>query len=246
MSAVDDDTPVASEATLASLRAIRSVLDAGVPEQRLIELTRMVGDASARLADATLRTFADALLQPGDSEIDLGLRIVDFGNALMPQVAVGFADMEGWTSLSERLEPADLSDVSQRFVDLAGEVAVAPVRLVKAIGDEAMLASEDPEALVGAALELVASAERDDLLPSLHARAALGDALRRAGDYYGRPVNPAARITAVAHAAACWRTHRCVTRPRRRSSGQRPAAGPSRASTARSSFTRRGAAEPRP
>ena len=235
MGAVDDDTPVASEATLGSLRAVKSMLDAGVPEQRIIELTRMVGDASARLADATLRTLADTLLQPGDSESDLGLRIVDFANALMPQlgemlrgpmelhlaqivrqeavtrverergfvagarrVAVGFADMEGWTSLSERLEPADLGEVTQRFVDLAGHVAVAPVRLVKTIGDEAMLASEEPEALVAAALELVAAAEGDDLLPPLRAGAAVGDALRRAGDYYGRPVNLAARITAVA------------------------------------------------
>jgi adenylate cyclase len=81
---------------------------------------------------------------------------------------------------------------------VAGEVASAPVRLVKTIGDEAMLASEDAAALVETSLELIAAAERDDLLPSLRAGAAAGQALRRAGDWYGRPVNLAARITAVA------------------------------------------------
>jgi adenylate cyclase len=235
MSAVDEDQPVANDKTLAALEGMKYLMDAGVPEERLIELTRMVGDASARLADATLRIFGDTLLQPGDSESDLSLRLVDLANAMMPQlgellrgpmelhlaqivrqeaitrverergfvpgarrVAVCFADMVGFTALSEQLDPADLSEVTQRFVDVAGHVAVSPVRLVKTIGDEAMLASEEPAALVEAALELVETAERDDLLPSLRAGAAAGDALRRAGDYYGRPVNLAARITAVA------------------------------------------------
>ena len=235
MSQIEDDQPVANESTLASLAAVKYMIDAGVAEQRLIELTRMVGDASAKLADATLRTFADALLQPGDTESDLSLRIVDFANALMPQlgemlrgpmelhlaetvrqeaisrverehgfvpgarrIAVCFADMVGFTELSARLDSRDLSEVTQRFVDLAGDVAAAPVRLVKTIGDEAMLASEDPAALVDAALHMVAAAQQDDLLPPLRAGAAVGDALRRAGDYYGRPVNLAARITAVA------------------------------------------------
>jgi adenylate cyclase len=118
------------------------------------------------------------------------------------RIAICFADMVGYTKLSERLDPRDLSDMTQRFVELAGEAATAPVRLVKTIGDEAMLASEEPAALIEAALGLVAAAERDDLLPPLRAGATVGDALRRAGDYYGRPVNLAARITQVAPGGA--------------------------------------------
>lgn len=235
MSAVEEDRPVANERTLGALAGVKHLMDAGVPEQRLIELTRLVGDASSRIADATLRTFAEYLLQPGETESDLSLRLVDLANALMPalgemlrgpmelhlaqivrqeaisqvereqgyvpgarQIAVCFADMVGFTRLTEQLDTRELSDITQRFIDLAGEVAAQPVRLVKTIGDEAMLASEDPEALVRAALHLVDAAERDDVLPSLRAGAAVGEALRRSGDYYGRPVNLAARITAVA------------------------------------------------
>ena len=235
MGEVDEDLAVANDRTLAALSALRFLLDAGVPEQRLIELTRLVGDASARIADAALRTFADTLLQPGDTEADLSLRLIDFANALTPhlgemlrgpmelhlaqivrqeaisrverergtlpggrRVAVCFVDMVGFTSLTDQLGPSDLNELTQRFIDHVGAVAVQPVRLVKTIGDEAMLASTDPGPLVGAALRLVQSAEADDLLPALRAGAAEGDALRRAGDWYGRPVNLAARITAVA------------------------------------------------
>jgi adenylate cyclase len=73
------------------------------------------------------------------------------------------------------------------------------VRLVKTIGDAAMLSSPEPQALLGATLSLIeaADAEGEDF-PQLRAGAALGPALPRAGDWYGRPVNLASRITSVA------------------------------------------------
>ncbi len=74
-----------------------------------------------------------------------------------------------------------------------------PVRLVKTIGDAAMLASPEPEPLLAAALSLIdaADAEGEDF-PQLRAGAAFGQALPRAGDWFGRPVNLASRITSVA------------------------------------------------
>ena len=73
------------------------------------------------------------------------------------------------------------------------------MRLVKTIGDAAMLASHEPEALLTATLGLIdaADAEGEDF-PQLRAGAATGLALPRAGDWFGRPVNLASRITAVA------------------------------------------------
>ena len=86
-----------------------------------------------------------------------------------------------------------------RLEALASDVAEPPVRLVKTIGDAAMLASPEPEPLLDAALALIeaADAEGEDF-PQLRAGAALGAALPRAGDWFGRPVNLASRITAVA------------------------------------------------
>jgi adenylate cyclase len=74
-----------------------------------------------------------------------------------------------------------------------------PVRFVKTIGDAAMLVSPEPEALLDATLALVAAADAEgEHFPQLRAGVALGPALARAGDWYGRPVNLASRITTVA------------------------------------------------
>jgi adenylate cyclase len=86
-----------------------------------------------------------------------------------------------------------------RLEALAGDVAVTPVKLVKTIGDAAMLASADAEPLLGATLRLIeaADAEGEDF-PQLRAGVAIGQAVPRAGDWFGRPVNLASRITSVA------------------------------------------------
>jgi adenylate cyclase len=66
-------------------------------------------------------------------------------------------------------------------------------------GDAAMLASPEPEPLLDATLTLIAAADAEgEDFPQLRAGAALGQALPRAGDWYGRPVNLASRITDVA------------------------------------------------
>ncbi len=72
------------------------------------------------------------------------------------------------------------------------------MRLVKTIGDAAMLVSPDPLPLLNAATALLGAAASDDLLPELRAGIALGPALHRFGDWYGAPVNLADRITEVA------------------------------------------------
>jgi adenylate cyclase len=128
----------------------------------------------------------------GDREISEG---VESGR----EIAVAFADLVGFTKLGERLDPAELGALSDRLGELAGDVARGPVRLVKLIGDAAMLSSNDPRELLDAALALVASSEEEgEGFPLLRAGVAFGRAVARAGDHYGRPVNLASRITAVA------------------------------------------------
>ncbi len=128
----------------------------------------------------------------GDREISEG---VESGR----EIAVAFADLVGFTKLGERLDPAEIGALTDRLGELAGDVARGPVRLVKLIGDAAMMSSNDPEALLDAALALVAASEQEgEGFPLLRAGAAYGRAVARAGDYYGRPVNLASRLTAVA------------------------------------------------
>jgi adenylate cyclase len=70
------------------------------------------------------------------------------------------------------------------------------VRLVKTIGDAAMLVSPQPGPLVDAVLGLVERSQ--DASPLLRGGVACGQGLPRAGDWYGRPVNLAARLTSFA------------------------------------------------
>jgi adenylate cyclase len=115
------------------------------------------------------------------------------------EVAVCFADLVGFTRLGEEVPPDELGRLAARLEVLATEVTEPPVRLVKTIGDAAMLASAEPESLLDAALNLIDAADSEgEDFPQLRAGAAIGLALPRAGDWFGRPVNLASRITSIA------------------------------------------------
>jgi adenylate cyclase len=115
------------------------------------------------------------------------------------QIGVCFADLVGFTLLGEQGAADDLSRVAERLDRLATDLVVSPVRLVKTIGDAVMLVSWDASALAGAALDLV-DAARLEGLPPLRAGIDWGTAVPSAGDWFGRPVNMASRVVAVAPA----------------------------------------------
>lgn len=110
-----------------------------------------------------------------------------------------FADLVGFTRLGEAVAAEELGAVAQRLEEMAMEVAEPPVRLIKTIGDAVMLGSRDNDALLEAALRLAETAEREaEQFPHLRVGLARGEAIGRAGDWFGRPVNLASRITGVA------------------------------------------------
>jgi adenylate cyclase len=113
-------------------------------------------------------------------------------------IVVCFADLVGFTTLGERVPPGELSAAGRRLTTLAVEAARPPVRLVKMIGDAAMLVSPDPRSLLEAALELSDRAEADPGLTQLRVGVASGDAIVHCGDWLGAPVNLASRVTGAA------------------------------------------------
>lgn len=114
------------------------------------------------------------------------------------EVSIAFADLVGFTRLGEAVPPEDLERLSQRLADMTREVAEPPVRFVKTIGDEVMLVSTDPVPLLEAVLQLVNDTNGDDDFPRLRVGVASGMAVSRAGDWFGSPVNLAARVTGAA------------------------------------------------
>ncbi len=118
-------------------------------------------------------------------------------------IAVGFLDVEGYTALSARIDPAGLDAVieafEQRVLDVVSRSpGVSPV---KYLGDAVMLVSADANELADAMLTLTEPVEELAEAP-LRGGLAAGAVLVREGDYYGTPVNLAARLTDQARA---WR-----------------------------------------
>lgn len=123
------------------------------------------------------------------------------------EVTVAFADLVGFTRLGEELPPEQLERVAARLAELAASVTEPPVRLVKTIGDAVMLVAPEPRPLVEAMLRLadLADAEGQNF-PQLRIGVASGRAITRGGDWYGRPVNLASRLTAIARAGSVLAT----------------------------------------
>ena len=97
--------------------------------------------------------------------------------------------------------------MASRLGELASDVAEAPVRFVKTIGDAAMLVSYNSDAVIKATLALVDAADNEgEDFPQLRAGLAAGPSLRRAGDWYGRPVNLASRMTGKARPSSVLAT----------------------------------------
>ncbi|CAN1513698.1 CyaA Adenylate cyclase, family 3 (some proteins contain HAMP domain) [Mycobacteriaceae bacterium] len=113
-------------------------------------------------------------------------------------VACAFADLVGFTRLGEELPPEGIELLANRLAGIAREAVVAPVRLIKTIGDAVMFVSTDTAALLDVMLALIETTEADELLPQLRVGVAFGPAVSRAGDWFGSPVNLASRVTSAA------------------------------------------------
>jgi len=185
-----------------SLRALplKLVLEPGMSERDLAGRYAQAAAQLYPLVDPLLsNVLALHLRHTAQSEV---ISALERTGGVLPgsrQVAVCFADLVGFTSRGEEVPPDELGRLAGRLEALATDVVEPPVRLVKTIGDAAMLASVEAEPLLGAALGLIeaADAEGSDF-PQLRAGAARGLALARAGDWFGRPVNLASRITSIA------------------------------------------------
>jgi adenylate cyclase len=195
-------TRAMSQATTGIARAVgeafaEAILQPGVSESELALRYASGARALMPLLDETAKHMIHLHLRERARNAVIGQAELASGRLPGAQpVAVCFADLVGFTKLGERLPSEELGSVAGRLGELAADAVEPPVRLVKTIGDAAMLVSDEADPLLQAALTLVEAAENEgEGFPSLHAGLAHGEALPRGGDWYGRPVNLASRIT---------------------------------------------------
>jgi adenylate cyclase len=119
------------------------------------------------------------------------------------ELAVGFADLVGFTALSQQLDEHELAQVVERFeVTAYDTIGSRGGRVIKMIGDEVMFAVEDVKAGVDIALSLAEAYHDDEALSDVRVGLAAGPVLEREGDLFGPTVNLASRIVSIAYAGS--------------------------------------------
>ena len=141
-------------------------------------------DAVHRQHLVSTRTFIEGVVSGPSASLECG---------------VGFADLSGFTALTQTLTPAELSTVLTEFGATASDVVHADGgRLVKFLGDAVMWVSSNPERLAKAALDLVDHPRAREAGIQVRAGLGYGQILAINGDYFGNAVNLAARLVAAA------------------------------------------------
>lgn len=116
------------------------------------------------------------------------------------RLVVGFADLVGFTAMSQQISAHELAGVVDRFETVAYEtVARLGGRVVKMIGDEVMFTVEQASPAVEIALDLAAAYHDDDSLSEVRVGLAVGPVLEREADCYGPVVNRASRIVGISY-----------------------------------------------
>lgn len=172
----------------------------GSAEEVATELFSLAGDlfplASPLLERLHLRMLTHFIDQDvvGHMEADLDDESGEVGRT---RVAIAFADLAGYTELTEAAGDLHALDVVERFVGDVKASLPGDARVLKTIGDGMMIIGTDPAAL---AVWAVAFQESHDEEPRPRMAVHHGYSQYRDGDYYGREVNLAARVAATAQA----------------------------------------------
>lgn len=170
-------------------------VEAGVDELdaalRLAAMSELLIPPLEPVLEVAFRRHLQAAVQ---AEAAVGIEEAAEVGGDLQQVTVGFADLVGFTTLSERLDPLALGAMATRLLHTAEPVFAAnSARTVKSIGDAVMFTARAPTDACRAALEVVAAATEADL-PPVRVGLACGPVLRAYADYFGRTVNIASRL----------------------------------------------------
>jgi adenylate cyclase len=176
------------------------LLRSGMDERRTMELASSLSPALTGMLDAALMaayrrqqelTWTEHQIE----HIEQALEDAGVSLPAAPPTAMCFLDLSGYTRLTDEHGDAEAAALAGRLADIVqlrsrshgGEV-------VKWVGDGVMFRFRDPGGAVVSSLDMVEEIPAAGLPPA-HVGVAAGPVIRQGGDYYGRTVNLASRIS---------------------------------------------------
>lgn len=225
---VGDDDVVFTDGDIEALRIWKVLLDTGAFDPAAeVSAARTIGQAVSRLAEWQVQEVMARVRAADGTDEDVaqlagvllpvieGLqsyvwrrhlaaaagRLLSESPAEMSTqiMAVGFADIVGFTSTTRHANIEELSALLEGFEENAAEViAQFRGRVVKTVGDEVLFVADTAADAARIAVRLADPNRTNDGLPTLRVGLAMGPVLSRFGDVYGSTVNVAARLTALA------------------------------------------------
>ena len=116
----------------------------------------------------------------------------------MDDKTILFADLSGFTALTEVHGDERATAIVLRFYDMARSVLREGSILVKTIGDEVMIVCSEARSCVLIALELQSLVNAEPAFPMMRAGLHTGPVTKAGGDFFGNSVNLSARVGAYA------------------------------------------------
>ncbi|NYJ02382.1 adenylate cyclase [Nocardioides thalensis] len=162
------------------------------------------GDPATWAIDKYGKAFEDLIIHAWRRHLSASLARMESVRAVdeeagTVQVTVGFADIVGFTALSNELTRERIGDLVELFEARCGDVIAAQHgRLIKSMGDAVLFVNDDPLAAFATAEGIINVIGRDSRMPDVRVGLATGAVVMRLGDVFGPPVNLASRLTNVA------------------------------------------------
>jgi adenylate cyclase len=161
--------------------------------EEMLALTRELLPLASPVMDQVHQRYLQHFVEQdviGHMETDLEDEATELGRM---RVAIAFADLAGYTRLTEEEGELEAVDAVERFIEAVEATLPDDARVIKTIGDGVMIVGSDPGGLTDWAVGFQ-QLQSGRTLPRIGIHC--GDALYRDGDYYGRDVNIASRVAA--------------------------------------------------
>lgn len=114
------------------------------------------------------------------------------------EYAIVFADLAGYTALTEAHGDQQGAQVALRFFELAKAALIGGARIVKTLGDGVMIVASDTADALSTANQLSGAVDAEPKFPALRIGVHRGAAITQNGDFFGAAINLTARVMGTA------------------------------------------------